>query len=588
MNPKELELRPTKHVVILDESPKSMTYETITTASTTPASSPESDTSDIIVTENPLHQSRAVNLLESFNEAAIPQNNSIADRIRPTFEIHLSPEEEITHSIVHDINWSFLTPIGFQQYDYELKKITVVLSIDELQNLGLGEFIEEARNLRFDEEAHLSYDELVDAKKKTNINERLSIEQWRNLEIALIKSPYGRTVIGYSINEEVYLKFWGHVFQLYYKPLKNLGYPSRDYQYPPRIDDTEKLMLDFCQNQLLRDFSLAARITGYFSITLQIFVSYVCSYLTNSYEINNFYYKYINYFSIGCSIIFLSILLTLQLPIIEKKFSLNIFNKTCSIIKSIRGNECRLESYLLLFFPNISSIDLSKIITYCILPIIFSAVYFNLKNKNQLFTKNLVNISKHTTLNFLYHTINYSSFNQTLMMQGLSLLINLNFYYNTADDYPYDTYLRIYNTVSYIILASATFSYLMQHPKNSLNLQYLSKYASNIYNGLSYSLFDASAFMFGIYISLSYSIFKKNTTTPKDYLDNSLFFIVLSASYLASINISFINSENIPSYSTRTLEKSEKPSLFKKTLHLLTQHLPDSKTISQNNLVIKK
>ncbi len=588
MNPKELELRPTKHVVTLDESPKSMTDETITTASTTPASSPEADTSDIIVTENPLHQSRAVNLLESFNEAAIPQNNSIADRIRPTFEIHLSPEEEITHCIIHDINWSFITPIGLQQYDYELKKITVVLSIDELQNLGLGEFIEEARNLRFDEEAHLSYDELVDAKKKTNINDRLSIEQWRNLEIALIKSPYGRTVIGYSINEEVYLKFWGHVFQLYYKPLKNLGYPSRDYQYPPRKDDTEKLMLEFFQKKIIKDIRIASQIAGYTNWCSQLLVYYLYSFFekNNSLSYADIYYKFINYLLIFSVSLMFSSFLILQLPILEHKFVSNILQKYCNVLHKFVGNIYRLYNYSILLVPNMSIDTTINLMIYSGPILIITSLYFGLKEQKKSHHNDYININSFSYLKHFYHAFSWTSFNQNLLSVGSSFLTNIPFYFNN-DDQAAQEYISIMNAFFWLDFSILFSAQILLNPFNSPNIKLIGQYISNISNGITYSIFDAWIFFNSIYMPLSFIMFRNLTPSKTDYLNNSCYFIILILTNILAFHSSFINENSVSNYSIRRLNFTDKNCLKSKFLNFFNrrnnENMQQESTITNHN-----
>lgn len=572
MDTSEIELRPTEHGVTPDKSTNTLLDETIATASTTPASSPETDTSDIFMIENPIHQSRPVNLLESFNEAEAPQTISIADRIRPTFEIHLSSEEEITHCIIHDINWSFITPIGLQQYDYELKKITVVLSVEELQNLGLGEFVEESRHVRFDEEANLTYDELVEAKKKTNINDRLTFEQWKNLEIALIKSPYGRTVIGYSINEEVYLKFWGHVFQLYYQSLKHLGYPARDYQYPPRKDDAEKLMLDFCQKKTVKDFRLSIQVAGYISWSIILSLLNFFAFLNNQSQNSNFNNLFIHLNSIllyvSCGIFGLAFGFV-KLPYFEHNFTYKILSKSCLVSQTYIGNLYRLINYTVLFFPNISGQNLTQTIVYSIPFLAIGSLYLGLQKKDKLAQNTYININKLTIIKQIYHAFDWASYNQSMLGVGSNTLINLAFYFDNFDDSVANEYYAISNYCLYIYLGILFSLHLLNNPLFNEKIRYFALNGCNITNGISYSFHDAWIFFTTIYIPASLSIFKKDVTTKADYLDNALYFTAISLTYLFAIHISFSSTQNIPKYSLRevSVKNDNNHSFFKKTMN---------------------
>lgn len=553
-----VELKNQKNAYSDEQEPGS----TPTTASTTPESSPESDLVTITI-ENPL----TVNLSETFDEIAV--TNSVADRIRPTFEIHLSPEEEITHSIVHHANWSFITPIGLQQYDYELKKITVVLSIEELQNLGFRNFIEEAKALRFDEEANLTYDELIEAKKKTNINNRLSIEQWRNLEIALIKSPYGRTVLGYSINEEVYLKFWGHVFQLYYQPVKYLGYSSRDYQYPPRKDDAEKLMLEFFQKDFVKNLGLSAQVAAYSYLSIDYILTIISMQKNISINSTEIYLKYINYFAITTALVFSTNFLFLNSPCINNQFRLNTSSKLFYTLQEFVNNIYRLYNYIN-FFGFFSAEISNQILLYLSVPTFCLAIYLGTNKKDKTSSNHYINLHKNLNIRFLYNTLNWSSYNQNLLLISSRALLNLSFYFQDDDAKVNNEYNKVNNILFYAYFILCVIPHMMRHPSNEINLRYTSKYLSNILNGLSYSLFDGFAFV-EIYTLFSISVFKTNSPTPKDYLDNSLYFTIFSFSFFYSLHSRYSNTHNIPEYSKREILLNKK-SCYEKLITFFQPH----------------
>lgn len=193
---------------------------------------------------------------------------------------------------------------------------------------------------------------------------------------------------------------------------------------------------------------------------------------------------------------------------------------------------------------------------YSSIPILFLAFFLGLNKNDKTTANHYVNIHNHTNLKFIYNVLNWSSYNQNLLLLGSRALVNLSFYFEDDDAKVNIEYNKINSILFYFYFAFCLIPQIMRYPSNELTLKYISKYLSNILNGLSYSLFDGYALV-EIYTLFSVSIFKTNAATKKDYLDNSLYFTIFCLSFIYSLHARYTNTQNIPEYSNRKIPNKE-------------------------------
>lgn len=481
----------------------------------------------------------------------------IPERIRKNYELLLAkthPDEVSSENRL----FTYITPQGLYQYNAEADAFIQILNLPELQELDLGGFIDKIENL-----SEIS---------EINLNDKIDISQWQALENK-ISNNKGHTIIGYSINEEVYLRFWGQLFHLYYKIASTLGYEARIYQYPPRIDDGEKIFLNWTQKNWVQDVTMSVRTAGFALLLSTTIATTYFSLFENDptrTKLNNFYINNSQYFLIGAMLILAMAGFLLCFSNHTKIKVQNRLHRLFLVTESLIGNTRSWTTYAtLLLSPLFPQSTVLSIVTYGFIPVAAYAIQQGFKHNALYDSERHINIAMQPKANTFFLALGYATSNSVFMKLGIGPLVNIYYYFkNSEAAYLQET--AIIDNIQYAALGIAFITHILRYPLNNSIVQITGRYSTNVLNGLSHTFLDCYAAYEGLYDLLTITLFQTNTPTKKDILYYTFDFFFLGAIYLCALNVSYANTPNLPELSVRPVieEKGLVNFIYNKTLTL--------------------
>ena len=405
---------------------------------------------------------------------------------------------------------SMMTPDGLYQFNEEIQQIKCILNASELEKVTV-----------IFKNAHL-----IDEPMGVSVYDELTLRQLNKLE-AEVRSHGGFTVIGYSINEEVFLKLMG------------LGF----YQYPPEPDAYPSEILKLINKPLSRDISISLR------SMVQSYI--VFNYLMRSYfEFNNqsddAYYELsienTKWFLLALSSMLAVNLLLLRGGFTDKERVSAIINRSVLIESSMIGAAQNWMTYPALFLPPLW-------IEYGFIPALAYGSYCGRFDNNELFTLPVINISNQTKINTISTGLSYALTAGSLWSLGLIYPINDLFFLNKniSDPKVYNEFEQALMIAQYSVLAITLMAQMARYPHNDRKCQAFGRYSSNVINGLSYTWLDSAAA--SVFVGmLTTLIFGNNPPAGnKNFLAMS--FTLLAFIQIYTFMTTFATTKDLPEYS---------------------------------------
>jgi len=520
----------------------------------TPETSSPSDISQTHPNDNEIHNPMARSLsqdLESNFHLPEPIAASIADRIRQNRALMLAKKQpEQLDSKNHF--YSYLTPDGLYQYHSEQKKFIAVLDQAMLTELGLVDFMAQATHL--------------DENTELNLNDKLDIKQWQALENK-VQAHNGFSTFGFSINEEVFLRFWGHVFQLGYLPVRLVGYDAREYTYPPRRDDLEKLFLNCTQNEWVQDVMISIRTGAQAQLLLGALTQAIFQFIANdsaATKYDLFSNSGIKYLLIYASGVALLSFVALHNSCIDRNLSEGVLHRMRLLMESTVGNTENWTNYAPIVLAPLaasSNSSYAEIMIIGFLLATFYGLYRGIRTNDTRYEAKFINMSKNTLPKVGYFALSYALTESSFSLLGINLLMNSIGYYhkNTADPQVLKQYDAIFDIIRYSVTGFIFSANLMRYPKANKSLQSIGMYACNIINGFSFSMLDSYS-LFLIFVQmLIVSNGGNYQANPQNRVFNAFYFISQALTLAASLSLTFSNTRNLPIIYVDPISDSNSP-----------------------------
>ena len=364
---------------------------------------------------------------------------------------------------------SFLTPHGLFQLNREYHEFRQILSLDIIRYIA-PKLAEEDKIIARD--GQLAYDVL-------------SRQELERLE-QTVRDYHGHSLIGYSLNEEVFLRALG--------------------EYPPLPDAFSKRVFNTLNSSIVRDTTLSLRTAA---LSLMLFIRLVyASMQFNAQEqenFNTFYYNHIPLFlSLIASVaaaqmIFLRSELVRQqtrslfcIETFGKQEVLTGINRFRLIQESMIGVDVNWTTYGTL----ISSLILSQKITddligYGLIPVLLYGLRKGYLNEDIRYTAPAINIAQHTQLKTAWHGLEYALTTGSFFALGAKYFTIDIVYATITDDAR--AYMQSNNSYSYTQYAAcglALMAHLARYPNAPTPIKRWGRYAANISNSIGNSMLD--------------------------------------------------------------------------------------------------
>lgn len=446
------------------------TNESNTNKSTPSTSSSTSSTSSDDSTRSPLTPQ---SLIEEFDQAAdeaAPNDTqlSIANRIVKNHQLNLMselPALNIDDPLL--TRTTIITVNGLFQFDHEYKEFRLRLAPETLKTIGFANFLDRASDPETPIQTISLYDELT-------------LEQLLQLEKAL-RDNRGRGVIGYTINEEVFLKLIG------------LG----QHEYPPKPDTYPAQVLTWVNKPLVKEITTSLRTSAQ---GLILFGNLVATYLQydtkNQTPYDDFFYKNVYIFLIIVTSIFLTEMFLLRSGFFNKELILNGINRLRLIEESMIGSLTNWIAYASLIFPNI-------VIKYGLLPVLLFALKQGWDDDNA--PSSLINIANNTRTKTIVNALFLALTTSSFFGYGLEYFMGDIVYATISDDsQATKQFSKDCTYMQYTVCIITFLSDILRYPYASNNIQWLGRYSSNIINSLgcvmldNYSMFVIISMIIGL------------------------------------------------------------------------------------------
>lgn len=466
--------------------------------------------------------------VENIENAEQERALSLAKRIVKNYELRYMARlpDNTTDNRLRYKTTSIITRDGLYQVNQEINEFRRILTVRDLYEIN-PDLTKEREST--EPEGVLIYDELT-------------LEQLNQLE-GLVRDHRGYGVIGYSINEEVFLKLVG------------LGY----YEYPPMPDSYPKEVLNLINKPITRDVS----------ISLQTMVqSYIVfNYLMRTgYEYDNksddAYYDFsianTQWFLIALSSIVIINLSLLRSGCIDKEALHATLNRLILILSSMIGSAQNWTSYpklIPLVFQG-KSIP-PDIINGGFIPALMYGAYCGRFDKNELFTLPVVNISKRTEWNTFWYGLSYACTAGSLWSLGLIYPINtLFFLHKDMSEHKVNVeFTQDLMTVQYAVLILTILAQIARYPLASAHIRKFGVYSSNVINGLSYTLLNSGASF--IFTGMIATLLFGNNPSPSNTGVTALDFISQTTILIYAFMTTFPTTRDLANYSIEPIPKGE-------------------------------
>jgi hypothetical protein len=370
----------------------------------------------------------------------------------------------------------------------------------------------------------------------------LTIEQLNKLE-QVIRLHRGYTIIGYTINEEYYVRSINSTLKWVF---------CHNSQYPPLRQDYSRRLLEFINRPILNDATAALRFTAQTKILFNYFVSTYYQYSAGDDDDYQFYLHNDKWLLLGMGVLLVASLFILRCGFVDKTPVLSSMMRIRMIEQSVIGVASILTNYGPLFINN-------TMIEDGFFPILLLGAFLGYVMEEET----VINIAEYTRTQFLINVVFLSltagSF-FSLGMQGP--ITDVLFLYVTDSpsvnaSFHQDVNLACYPAFGLMLLVSFT-----QYPYLPLRPQLCGKYGSNLINGICYTMLDNYA-LYSFIENIFQVFFSPGLYfSPQKPIAPTLFVGLQVLALIAVFLVAFPNVPDLPEYS---LEKNPiKPTVFNK------------------------
>lgn len=465
-------------------------------------------------------------------------DDSIADRFVRSHEIRLMPT---LPEISDRLNFmTIITPQGLFQLNQETHTLKRLLDTDQLDQLGLSDFVEYSERSA-PEEGTLIFDALT--------MNSVTLEQLRALERAVIDVG-GYSVVGYSINASIWIKIMGYMFR---------------EQYPPKSNDYSRQWLELVQKSIFRDITLSLKVAT-FSFILYIHLSYLFFQdgAIHDAAFDNFFKNNIIWVVLSVGIFIILNMLLLRGDFLPKP-------KVISWLNRIRQTEQYMIAVLAILLSEIFSWMFLKIfntveniiLIYLSVPLLILAIKLGFNSDDTLYTVPALNIFHRPRCQTFLNAIRYALTVSSFFSLGLTFLVLdiLHFEQSSLDD-DYPVRAQRYSIVA--IIQFSTFIavlliHLMRYPYAPQFLQINGRYAGNISNAMGNVFLNSFSIMLIEYLLIDFfsAAIEKPLAWSQPW-SQPVFIGLQAVIFMCSFMIEFLMTSNLPELSTEPVPP-EKP-----------------------------
>lgn len=485
--------------------------------------------------------SQASNTSESIHEdhlsvSLFPEENSVQEQQSSIFKRIVKNHELRYMACLPENNesnrnkykfTSIITSQGLYQMNREVHEWMRILTVEQLEQVA--SVLVQSNKVERDD--GLAYDDLT-------------LNQLKELD-KVVRDHRGYTIIGYSINEEVFLNIIG------------LG----QFEFPPEPGSYPKQLLETVNLPIVKDVSISLRSSAMALILFEILAAAYLLYDTRQQgAYDNFYYNNVQLFFCVTSSVAIAELFLLRSGIFKREMILSGITRFRLIEESMIGMSTNWATYsLLLNLPE-------NIVGYGNFPVLLYALYHGWYNDNSLYTTSVMNIANRPRLKTAWNGLAYalktgSFFSLGLLYYSLDII--------SADPNTDDVQIgnNLVNTlaiIQYITCVITIVPHLARYPYNSSQTQRIARYASNTSNALGNVMLDNYA-MFVI-ISMLLEITIGPVITPQQTGLLTLFFGLQVTVSLYSFLTAFPTTPDLPEFSIVLMpeERTMLATFFKK------------------------
>ncbi len=348
---------------------------------------------------------------------------------------------------------SIITRDGLHQLDSNFEKWQLILTAERLSGILPS----------------ISNNTVLSERDDDLVYDDLTLEELNSLERE-IKDHHGRSIIGYSINETVFLTAIG------------LG----RYEFPPKPEDYPAQVLNLINKPIVRDISLSVRSAAQALLLFAFFIEGYLQYDTKNEEFtDSFYFKNILWFLVVTAAVMSISIALLRSPLLDKVKMFALINRVMLIEKSMLSISQNWMTYGSLIIP-------TKIVGYGIILMMLYGFINGYYDKNELYRTSVINVARRTALKTFWHGISYALTTGTFISKGLKFLTSdIVFAKHTNDDaHSFAIYYRDLSIIQYTACSLAFLCHLARYPNASNSIQRYGRYASNISNSAGYVMLD--------------------------------------------------------------------------------------------------
>jgi hypothetical protein len=405
---------------------------------------------------------------------------------------------------------SIITAQGLYQMNREVHEWMQILTVEQLEQVASVL----VRSNMAERDGELAYDDLT-------------LNQLKELE-KVVRDHRGYTIIGYSVNEEVFLNTVG------------LG----QFEFPPEPGSYPKQLLEAANLPIVKDVSISLRSSAMALILFETLASAYLLYDTKQREAyDTFYYNHVQLFFYVTISVAIAELFLLRSGIFEREMVLSGITRFSLIEESMIAMSTNWATYsLLLNLP-------VNIVGYGNFPVLLYALYHGWYNDNSLYTTAVMNIANRPRLKTAWNGLAYalktgSFFSLGLLYYSLDII--------SADPNMDDVQIgnNLVNTlavIQYITCVITIVPHLARYPYNASQTQRVARYASNTSNALGIVMLDNYALF--VIISMLLEITIGPVITPQQTGLLTLLFGLQVTVSLYSFLTAFPTTPDLPEFS---------------------------------------
>ena len=346
---------------------------------------------------------------------------------------------------------TIITPDGVHQLNQEIKAFKCLITADEFKAKHGSLFLTRSAQ--------------VTATEGELIHDELTLAQLNILESS-IRMRHGHTIIGYSINEEVFLRLLG--------------------EYPPAPAAFSKRVLDSMHTPIVRDISVSIRLSAQSLLFFRYLTAAYFQYdKKNAAAFDSYYYNNVLVFLLITIGVASSAIFMLRIGLLDKKVALSRIHRLMLIEESVIGVSQNWITYgSLISLP-------PSVIANGIMPFLLLGAFKGCYKTDTKYSTQVINIAKRTTLKTLIKGLGYALTTGSFISLGLEeITLDTVFSENIGYSREYNQYYDDLSMIQYISCALAFFNHLARHPRLPVWVQDYGRYGSNISNTLGSILLD--------------------------------------------------------------------------------------------------